>query len=97
MCPWLPGRRLCSMDTNMTRDTCDKDILTNSNKAFINFNYVVNERVVSLQLSIAHRQDRESEQIINLLSSEEVTHFKLRRIALVSTMKIGLADGNRRE
>lgn len=50
-----------------------------------------------MQLSIAHRQERESEQIINLLSSEEVTNFKLRRIALVSALKIGLADSNRRE
>jgi hypothetical protein len=34
---------------------------------------------------------------MNLLSSEEATNFKARRIALVSAIKIELADGNRRE
>jgi hypothetical protein len=34
---------------------------------------------------------------MNLLSSEEATNFKARRIALASAIKIELADGNRRE
>jgi len=32
-----------------------------------------------------------------LLSSEEATNFKARRIALASALKIELADGSRRE
>jgi hypothetical protein len=39
-----------------------------------------------LQLSIANRKERESEQIMNLLSSEEATNFKARRIALASAL-----------
>jgi hypothetical protein len=46
-----------------------------------------------LQLSIANKQEIESEQIMNLLSSEEAPNFKARACAL----KIELADGNRRE
>jgi hypothetical protein len=42
-------------------------------------------------------QGRVSEEIMNLLSSEEATNFKARRIALVSAIKIELEDGNRRE
>jgi hypothetical protein len=34
---------------------------------------------------------------MNLLSSEEATNFKARRIALASALKIELADGSRRE
>ena len=34
---------------------------------------------------------------MNLLSSEEATNFKARRIALASAIKIELADGNRGE
>jgi hypothetical protein len=34
---------------------------------------------------------------MNLLLSEEATNFKARSIALASTLKIELADGNRRE
>ena len=45
----------------------------------------------------ARRQERESEQIMNLLLSEEATNFKARCIALTFTQKIELADGNRRE
>jgi hypothetical protein len=40
---------------------------------------------------------RESEQIMNLLFSEEATNFKVRSIALASALKIELADGNRAE
>jgi hypothetical protein len=50
-----------------------------------------------LQLSIANRQERESEQIMNSLFSEEATNFKARRIALASALKIELADGIRAE
>ena len=50
-----------------------------------------------LQLSIANRQERESEQIMNLLFLEEATNFKARRIALASALKIELADGIREE
>jgi hypothetical protein len=46
---------------------------------------------------IANMQGRVSEEIMNLLSSEEATNFKARRIALASATKIELADGNRRE
>jgi hypothetical protein len=48
-----------------------------------------------LQLAIPNRE-REYELIMNLLSSEEATKFKARRIALASALKIELADGNRR-
>jgi ribonuclease HI len=50
-----------------------------------------------LQLSIANRQERESEQIMNLLFSEEATNFKARSTALASALKIELADGIRAE
>jgi hypothetical protein len=50
-----------------------------------------------LQLSIANRKERESEQIISLLSSEEANELKARTIAVASPLKIKLADGNRRE
>ena len=46
---------------------------------------------------ISNMQGRVSEEIMNLLSSEETTNFKARRIALASAIKIELADGNRRE
>ena len=46
---------------------------------------------------IANMQGRVSEEIMNLLSSEEATNFKARRIALASAIKIELADGNRRK
>ena len=49
-----------------------------------------------MQLSIVNRQERESEQIMNLLSIEEVTNFKARIIALAFALKIELADGSRR-
>jgi hypothetical protein len=42
-------------------------------------------------------QGRVFEEIMNLLSSEKATNFKTRCIALASTTKIELADGNRRE
>jgi hypothetical protein len=48
-------------------------------------------------MTFANSQERESEQIINLLSSEEATTFKARRIALYSALKVELADGNRRQ
>jgi predicted nucleotidyltransferase len=38
----------------------------------------------------ANRQERESEQIMNLFLSEEATNFKARRIALASELKIKL-------
>ena len=50
-----------------------------------------------LQLSIANRQTSESEQIMNLLLSEEATNFKASSIALASALKIELADGNQAE
>jgi len=50
-----------------------------------------------LQLSIANRQERESEQIMHLLLSEVATNFKARCIALASALKIELADGKRTE
>ena len=50
-----------------------------------------------LQLSIANRQKSESEQIMNLLLSEEATNFKASSIALASALKIELADGNQAE
>ena len=50
-----------------------------------------------LQLSITNRQDKESEQIMNLLSSEDASNFKARSIALASALKIELADRNQRE
>jgi hypothetical protein len=34
------------MDTYMTRDPCENDMFTNSNKAFINFNNFLNKRVM---------------------------------------------------
>ena len=46
---------------------------------------------------IANMRGRVSEEIMNLLSSEEATNFKARRIALASAIKIELEDGNRRE
>ena len=49
------------------------------------------------QLLIANMQGRVFEEIMHLLSSEEATNFKARRIALASAIKIELADGNRRE
>ena len=49
------------------------------------------------QLLIDNMQGRVFEDIMNLLSSEEATNFKARRIALASAIKIELADGNRRE
>jgi hypothetical protein len=45
-----------------------------------------------LQPSIANREERESEQIMNLLSS--ATNFKARQFALASSLKIELADGS---
>ena len=48
-----------------------------------------------LQLSIAKRQERESEQIKNLLLSEEATNFRASRMALASAEKMELADGSR--
>jgi hypothetical protein len=48
-----------------------------------------------MQLSIVNRQERESEQIINLLSIEEATNFKARSITLAFALKIEIADGNR--
>ena len=48
----------------------------------------------ALQPSIANRQERESEQIMNLLSSAEATNFKARKFALASALKIELADGS---
>ena len=51
-----------------------------------------------MQLSIANRQEGEMGQIINLPSSEEATDFKAARsIAIVSVLKIELADGNQGE
>jgi hypothetical protein len=46
-----------------------------------------------LQLSIAHRQERESEQIMNWLSSEEATNFKAISIALAYALNILHSDG----
>ena len=48
-------------------------------------------------MTFANSQERESEQIINLLSSEEATTFKARGIALYSALKVELADGDRRQ
>jgi hypothetical protein len=39
---------------------------------------------------------RESQEILNLLSSEEAMNLKARIIALASALKIELADGSRR-
>jgi len=50
-----------------------------------------------LQLTIASRKERESELIMNLLSSEEATNFKERSITLYSALKMEMADGNRRK
>ena len=50
-----------------------------------------------LQLSIANRQERETEQIMNLIWSEEATNFKGRRIAFASALKIELADASQKE
>ena len=47
-----------------------------------------------LHLSGADRQERESEQIITLLSSEETANFKARSIVLASVVKIELTDGD---
>jgi len=41
-----------------------------------------------LQLSITNRQERESEQITNLLLLEEATDFKASSIALASALTI---------
>ena len=38
------------MDTYMTRDPCQNDMFTNSNKAFINFNNFLNKRVYSFAI-----------------------------------------------
>jgi len=45
------------------------------------------------RLSFANRQERESEHIMNFLSSKEITNFKAKCIALSSALKIELADG----
>jgi hypothetical protein len=42
------------------------------------------------------KKKSESEQIMNLLSSEEATNFKARSIALASVLKIELADEENR-
>ena len=42
-----------------------------------------------------NREEKESEQIMISLSSEEAMNFKARSIALVSALTIELADGNR--
>jgi hypothetical protein len=49
------------------------------------------------ELLIDNMQGRVFEEIMNLLSSEEATNVKARRIALASAIKIELADGNQRE
>ena len=45
----------------------------------------------------ANRQDREYQQIVNLLLSEEAMNFKAMCTALVSALKIERADGHRRD
>jgi hypothetical protein len=50
-----------------------------------------------LSFTTLNREERDSEQIMNLLLSEEATNFKARSIALASALKIELADGNRTE
>jgi hypothetical protein len=49
-----------------------------------------------LQFSIANRQERESEKMMNL-HPEDAMNFKARSIALASALKIELADSNRQE
>jgi hypothetical protein len=49
------------------------------------------------QLLIANMQGRVFEEIMNLLSSEEATNFKARRIALASAIKIELAYDIRKQ
>jgi hypothetical protein len=46
---------------------------------------------------LKRRQERESEQILNLLLSEETMNFKAIIIALTSVLTIDLANGNRTE
>ena len=86
------------MDTYMTMDRCENYMFTDSNKAFYKFRQFFKIKGFwVLQRSIANRQERESEQIMNLLFSEEATNVKARRIAVASALKIELADGNRVE
>ena len=81
----------------MTRNPCENNMFTNSKKAFIISSIFKMKGFWVLQLSIANRQERESVQIMKLLSSKEATNFKARIIALASALKIELADGSRRE
>ena len=67
------------MDTYMTRDPCENDMFTNSNKAFINFNNFLNKRVLSFTTL-------NWQQIMNLLLPEEAMNFKARNFA--SALKI---------
>ena len=71
-------------------------MFTDINKAFYQTIFKMKGFWV-LRFSIANRQEIESEQIMNLLSSEEATNFKERSIVLASAPKIELADDNRRE
>jgi hypothetical protein len=58
-------------------------------------NFITIKGFSALQLSVANRQEREYEQIMNLLLSEEALNLKARSIALVSALKIDLTDDNR--
>jgi hypothetical protein len=44
------------MDTYITKDPCENDLLTDSKKAYINFKYFYKWK--DLQLSIGNRQER---------------------------------------
>jgi ribonuclease HI len=63
----------------------------------IHGNTVVDREAKNALDDPANRQERESEQIMNLLFTEEATNFKARSIALASALKIELADGIRAE
>ena len=88
---WLPGQQLVSMDTYMTRDSCEND------KVFINFNYFQNKRALSFTTRNCQQARKRIRTDNELLSSEAATDFNARRIAVASALKIELIDGNRKE
>ena len=91
MLHWLPYQRLCS---HMTRDSCENDMFTNSNTAFINFNYLLKWKSFELyNFQLTTGKKRASENIMNWLSSEEATNFKARSIALAYALNILQLDG----
>ena len=61
------------MDTKITRNPCENNMLTNSNKAFYKFQLFLKWKGFEFYNThqIANSQEKEYEQIMNLLLSEE--------------------------